>query len=627
MVSSAASTPRPADPAPTNRAAVMTPGFSSPPNTGKGGHDGASAMQRPGSPARDKKRGLGGTKRQLLSLFSPPSTSANPEIPAAAAAVSAVNAAADGPTSADPSPPECAAAACYATLTTKYPSTISLFVPGAISAASGHTVTVQGSPLDQARARAVSAGRTTPPAGGIIARPQPAEKLGYLPSFFRGGSSRRLPLSSPTKKVGVTTVVGVSPGKKDSWPRRVASAFTHLLRRPAEPSAMAKNSQEIEEETWIRSICKNLESGEAAERCTACDMLQAVLKGVEADACRQALAGNRAIPQLLMLGQHKETAKAAMYALQLLAATPRPLDPAKLWMEECGCIDTLVHITIVAVNSFIRGQVGGSAFMAEEWPSASAEEAADVSQTISHMLATLVNLCIGAPDRKDKCLQSPQFVTLLADLLRLDEHRDVQKTTAYLVATMAIGSEARKQILATDRVIFALAALLKSEVPASVQFQVVVAIRAVMHNSLDRQIRLAQQPGIMDDLKALLPPPTFFIPQSMGSLFSSKAMINRGTEKDQMEVMIAISVLRAARANMEKAAQADDECSTPDEDTFTDAGSSFGGGRRQSQVLFDSPIELLNGARTIAETLAANAIAAAVIAAATQQALPGGPIR
>ena len=89
-------------------------------------------MQRPGSPARDKK--LGGTKRQLLSLFSPPSTSANPEIPAAAAAVSAVNAAADGPTSADPSadpsPPECAAAACYATLTTKYPSTISLFVPG-----------------------------------------------------------------------------------------------------------------------------------------------------------------------------------------------------------------------------------------------------------------------------------------------------------------------------------------------------------------------------------------------------------------------------------------------------------------------------------------------------------------
>ena len=87
-------------------------------------------MQRPGSPARDKKRGLGGTKRQLLSLFSPPSTSANPEIPAAAAAVSAVNAAADGPTSADPSPPECAAAACYATLTTKYPSTISLFVPG-----------------------------------------------------------------------------------------------------------------------------------------------------------------------------------------------------------------------------------------------------------------------------------------------------------------------------------------------------------------------------------------------------------------------------------------------------------------------------------------------------------------
>ena len=87
---------------------------------------------------------------------------------------------------------------------------------------------------------------------------------------------------------------------------------------------------------------------------------------------------------------------------------------------------------------------------------------------------------------------------------------------------MAIGSEARKQILATDRVIFALAALLKSEVPASVQFQVVVAIRAVMHNSLDRQIRLAQQPGIMDDLKALLPPPTFFIPQSMGSLFSSK---------------------------------------------------------------------------------------------------------
>ena len=87
---------------------------------------------------------------------------------------------------------------------------------------------------------------------------------------------------------------------------------------------------------------------------------------------------------------------------------------------------------------------------------------------------------------------------------------------------MAIGSEARKQILATDRVIFALAALLKSEVPASVQFQVVVAIRAVMHNSLDRQIRLAQQPGIMEDLKALLPPPTFFIPQSMGSLFSSK---------------------------------------------------------------------------------------------------------
>lgn len=84
------------------------------------------------------------------------------------------------------------------------------------------------------------------------------------------------------------------------------------------------------------------------------------------------------------------------------------------------------HITIVAVNSFIRGQVGGSAFMAEEWPSASAEEAADVSQTISHMLATLVNLCIGAPDRKDKCLQSPQFVTLLADLLRLDEHRDVR---------------------------------------------------------------------------------------------------------------------------------------------------------------------------------------------------------
>ena len=52
-----------------------------------------------------------------------------------------------------------------------------------------------------------------------------------------------------------------------------------------------------------------------------------------------------------------------------------------------------------------------------------------------------------------------------------------------------------------------------------------------------------------------------------------QAMINRGTEKDQMEVMIAISVLRAARANMEKAAQADDECSTPDEDTFTDAGS------------------------------------------------------
>ena len=150
-------------------------------------------------------------------------------------------------------------------------------------------------------------------------------------------------------------------------------------------------------------------------------MLQAVLKGVEADACRQALAGNRAIPQLLMLGQHKETAKAAMYALQLLAATPRPLDPAKLWMEECGCIDTLVHITIVAVNSFI----GGSAFMGEELSAWSPEEAADVSQTISHMLATLVNLCIGSPDRKDKCLRSPQFVTLLADLLRLDEHRDV----------------------------------------------------------------------------------------------------------------------------------------------------------------------------------------------------------
>lgn len=361
---------------------------------------------------------------------------------------------------------------------------------------------------------------------------------------------------------------------------------------------MTKNSEEVQNETWISEIVNKLESGKPTERVQACDALQHVLKGAKAETCRRAFAGNRAVPQLLILGQHRDTAKAAMYALQLLAATPEPLDPVKLWMEECGCINTLIRISISQVNSFLHG--------VESKDAMEPDAVTEISQTISHMLATLVNLCIGSSKRKDVCLQSLEFVKLIEDLLNLHMHRDIQKTAAYLVATMAIGSENRKQILATERIIMYLAILLKPGPPVQLQYQAVVALRAIMHGSLDRQMLVLQQPGIMTNLKDLLPPRTY-LPQPFGNFFPSRMTIpssmsqhmrqnghmHRGrliSEKDQMEVMIAIAVLRTASVNIETAVLADDECSTPDDDTLTSDSSSSVGGRWGSQSLLDVSI-------------------------------------
>lgn len=266
---------------------------------------------------------------------------------------------------------------------------------------------------------------------------------------------------------------------------------------------------------WTSNISEMLSSGVLDERIEGCQILQASMKGRHADMYRDKLAEYPdLIATLLTLGHRGESAVPAVFTLQVMAATVTD-GPLKALFDECGATDQLIA-------SLFR--------TAEEFGLITVE----YHRLLAHIIATLLNLCIGSVPRKERSLRTEHFVHRLNELLYVEGPgaAKVQVVCANLIASLAIGCTERKEMLCSAGIIPHLAQLVKPENPLSLRVQAVVTLRAVMHNKHDRQLQVALQPDMMENLEALaaITPPA-------------------GSQEEQSfkEVEVALALLRHAR--------------------------------------------------------------------------------
>eukprot|EP00037_Helgoeca_nana_P009252 m.81334 g.81334 ORF g.81334 m.81334 type:complete len:556 (+) comp19456_c0_seq1:273-1940(+) len=280
---------------------------------------------------------------------------------------------------------------------------------------------------------------------------------------------------------------------------------------PDEADPMPTSAAEWADFTF--EISAMLSSGTLDDRLAGCDILRTRMKGRHSDTYRKRLEDHpELIATLLTLGQRGESAISAVYTLQVMAATASD-GGIKLVFDNCGATDALVASLFRTATDFGMDQ-------------------ADFLKLVTHTMATLLNLCIGSVPRKERCLHTPNFVHTLNELLYVDGPMacNVQVVCANLIASLAIGCADRKEILGSAGIIPHLAQLVHPGNSLPLKLQAVVTLRALMHSKQDRQLQVALQPDLMQNLIALAavtPPEGFTDTESIREVGVALALLTR----------------------------------------------------------------------------------------------------
>jgi len=474
----------------------------------------------------------------------------------------------------------------YSDMSTRYPSTVALFAPSTLYTEYASTLS-SSSCANQSKKQTQS-------------RPSPRSLLTGVAMLFHDILNRRKSVSNaapptsgtasatPATNTRTASPTAVSPivathttalssasvshtgNAAASVPqRRLENRMRGMWRRLTSSRNGRKDEKDqrkmklelaVEWETIVKA---KLSSGLWQDRVEGCHWLQSELKGERGNACRNLVESTNLISTLLKLCQHKHTAVAAMYTLQLFAATADPDSPGKILLVECHAIETIIASLCRSQDDYNLDTDAYHCLMA-------------------HTLATLLNICIGSNSRKDMYLQDSRLLLRLTELLQLDNSPRVQTVCANLLSSLALGGSAsRKETIASMGVVPRLVRLLSPEVGATreLRCQAVVTLRSVVHSNKVLQQRVAAIPGIDDALEALLIDCGARPSGNSGPKYDSHSVMGEQSVSARAvnEVEIALKVLAAARA-----------CGVNDQDSSYE---SFG----TDVVLMDAPtIPLVN---------------------------------